>query len=230
MFSAVRRSISSAFSSATAQLVGDRAQELVAPAPRGHAEHAEHAQCSRLRRSAGRPARVCRPRARGPRRDARSRSRRGAPLPPRQRGRASAGSAAASSSRPRGAVEDRAGSSRRQQSRMPSVTDAGPAARGRSPPPCLDKPRERLERVDAAARLLVQAGVVDRPGDERCGVLEERQRVLVELARRRRCEARSCRSRARARRARAPRTSTGSAPPRAPGSTSSAGPPARCRG
>ncbi len=48
----------------------------------------------------------------------------------------------------------------------------------------LAQPGEGGERVDAPPRLLVELGVLDRPGRQRGGVHEEPEDVVVELARR----------------------------------------------
>ena len=55
------------------------------------------------------------------------------------------------------------------------------------------------ERLDAAARVLVEPRVLDRPGDERRRVGEEREDALVELARRDRVEHDGAERRSRAR-------------------------------
>ena len=74
--------------------------------------------------------------------------------------------------------------SQRSTSRTPSVTTRYSSSRPSTAAIDCDRLDSRRERLDAAARVLVEPRVLDRPGDERRGVGEEREHALVELARR----------------------------------------------
>ena len=94
----------------------------------------------------------------------------------------------------------------------------------------LAQPRERGQRVDAPARLLVELGVLDRAGRQRGRVDEEVEHVVVELARRLGVQDDHPDHARRSGTGAARPPSTGSAPPRAPARTSCAGPRAPARG